>query len=139
MSLGSIATAAAVIKTIQLRNLATPDFTWDAVSLVYWFIAENWIIIIGACVPTIKPLFTNNWGIFTRLASLVSGKSFASTAATHDESSNHCNNNDLESQNSYGLESRRLLYEQARPQVGGSGDMPMRPLPPLPSHDPGKN
>lgn len=58
------ATVAAAVKTVELRNLATLDFTYDACPLVYWFLAENWIIIICACVPTIKPLFKNKaWRI----------------------------------------------------------------------------
>lgn len=57
MSLGIIATAAAAIKTVELKNLATPDFTYNATNLVYWFITENWVIIIAACVPTLSPLY----------------------------------------------------------------------------------
>jgi hypothetical protein len=57
MSMGVIATAAAIVKTTELRNLATPDFTYNASNLVYWFISENWLIIIAACIPTIGPLY----------------------------------------------------------------------------------
>lgn len=57
MSLGLIATAAATIKTVELRNLATADFSYNATNLVYWFITENWVIIIAACVPTLSPLY----------------------------------------------------------------------------------
>ncbi|CAN8103136.1 unnamed protein product [Discula destructiva] len=57
MGLGVIATVAAGIKTVQLKNLSTPDFTYDAVDLIYWYITENWIIIIAACVPTLSPLY----------------------------------------------------------------------------------
>ncbi|KAJ8132202.1 hypothetical protein O1611_g1425 [Lasiodiplodia mahajangana] len=68
MSLGIIATVAAAVKTLELRNLATPDFTWDAVPLVYWFLAENWIIIVCACVPTVKPLIVNSCCPFKSVA-----------------------------------------------------------------------
>jgi hypothetical protein len=57
MSMGIVATAASVVKTIELRNLATPDFTYNATNLVYWFMSENWLIIIAACIPTIGPLY----------------------------------------------------------------------------------
>jgi hypothetical protein len=57
MSMGVVATAASIVKTIELRNLATPDFTYNATNLVYWFISENWLIIIAACIPTIGPLY----------------------------------------------------------------------------------
>ncbi|KAI0114298.1 integral membrane protein [Nemania sp. FL0031] len=99
MSLGILATVAAAVKTVELRNLATPDFTWDAVPLVYWFLAENWIIIICACVPTIKPLIVNSWGPFKSVASYVFSKSLPSAANSSDEQPNH-----LASHHSYYLE-----------------------------------
>ncbi|KAI0544972.1 hypothetical protein F4679DRAFT_562986 [Xylaria curta] len=89
MSLGVIATAAAAVKTVELRNLATPDFTWDAVPLVYWFLAENWIIIICACIPTIKPLILKG-AFIQRLFLNITGKSGTSTV-TADQSSNYIN------------------------------------------------
>jgi hypothetical protein len=57
MSMGIVATAASVVKTVELRNLSTPDFTYNATNLVYWFISENWLIIIAACIPTLAPLY----------------------------------------------------------------------------------
>lgn len=51
------ATAAAIVKTIELRNLTSPDFTYNATTLAYWFMTENFVIIIAACVPTFRPLF----------------------------------------------------------------------------------
>ena len=36
MGLGLIAVIASVIKTVEFKNLATPDFTYDATNLVYW-------------------------------------------------------------------------------------------------------
>ncbi|KAI1138504.1 integral membrane protein [Hypoxylon sp. FL0543] len=85
MSLGVIAAVAATVKTVELRNLATPDFTWDAVPLVYWFLAENWIIIICACVPTVKPLFTNGEWRLTHLFSRITGKSIGSSASGYND------------------------------------------------------
>ncbi|KAK3320367.1 hypothetical protein B0T19DRAFT_468682 [Cercophora scortea] len=57
MGLGVIATIAAVVKTVQLKNLSTPDFTYNAIDLVYWYISENWVIIVAACIPTLGPLY----------------------------------------------------------------------------------
>lgn len=57
MSLGIFATAASILKTVELHNLATPDFTWNATDLVYWYITENWVIVIAACIPTLAPLY----------------------------------------------------------------------------------
>lgn len=52
MGLVVIATIAFVFQTV-----ATPDFTFDAPDLVYWYMTENWAIIIAACVPTLGPLY----------------------------------------------------------------------------------
>ncbi|KAK3314345.1 integral membrane protein [Apodospora peruviana] len=57
MGLGIIATVAAAVKTVQLKNLSTPDFTYNAIDLVYWYMTENWIIVIAACIPTLGPLY----------------------------------------------------------------------------------
>ncbi|PVI02161.1 hypothetical protein DM02DRAFT_653786 [Periconia macrospinosa] len=57
MSLGLVATAAAIVKTVQLKNLATPDLTYNAVSLIYWYVSESWIVVIAACIPTLAPLY----------------------------------------------------------------------------------
>ncbi len=57
MGLGIIATVAACIKTVELKNLATPDFTFQAIDLIYWYLTENWIIVIAACIPTLGPLY----------------------------------------------------------------------------------
>jgi hypothetical protein len=53
----SSAAAAAIIKTIELQNLTSSDFTYDATNLSYWLMTENYVIIIAACVPTLRPLF----------------------------------------------------------------------------------
>lgn len=57
MSLGIFATGAAIVKTIQLQQLtAREDYTYDTVGLVVWFTTEMYVIIIAACVPTLRPL-----------------------------------------------------------------------------------
>ncbi|KAI1380752.1 hypothetical protein F4677DRAFT_404508 [Hypoxylon crocopeplum] len=119
MSLGVIAAAAAAVKTVELRNLATLDFTWDAVPLVYWFLAENWIIIICACVPTVKPLFTNGEWRLTHLFSRITGKSSGFSSSGY--------NNYSEQQHSYSLESsHQPLYEDPRARTGGSVNLPIQ-------------
>ena len=62
MSLGLVAVLASIFKTVELKNLATPDFTYNATNLVYWYITENWVIVIGACIPTLKPLYLVSTG-----------------------------------------------------------------------------
>ena len=57
MGLGLIAVLASIFKTVELKNLATPDFTYNATDLVYWYITENWVIVIAACIPTLGPLY----------------------------------------------------------------------------------
>lgn len=57
MGLGLIAVIASIFKTVELKNLATPDFTYNATDLVYWYITENWLIVIAACIPTLGPLY----------------------------------------------------------------------------------
>lgn len=57
MSLGIFATGAAIVKTIQLQHLtARADYTYDTVDLVIWYTTESYVIIIAACVPTLRPL-----------------------------------------------------------------------------------
>ena len=57
MSLGLVATGAAIVKTIQLEELtARDDYTYDTVNLVLWLSTEMYIVIIAACVPTLRPL-----------------------------------------------------------------------------------
>lgn len=62
MGLGLIAVFASIIKTVELKNLATPDFTHNATDLVYWYITENWLIVIAACIPTLGPLYLVSLG-----------------------------------------------------------------------------
>ena len=52
------ATIAAIVKTVELKNLTEPDFTYETSNLSYWFMTENFTIIIAACIPTLKPLVT---------------------------------------------------------------------------------
>ena len=57
MGLGVFASAAAIVKTYELRLLnAKSDFTYVTVGLIIWFSTEMYVIIIAACVPTLRPL-----------------------------------------------------------------------------------
>ncbi|KAH9999723.1 hypothetical protein F4779DRAFT_605284 [Xylariaceae sp. FL0662B] len=128
MSLGVITAVAAAVKTAELRNLATPDFTWDAVPLVYWFLAENWIIIICACVPTIKPLFvTGEWRL-THLFSCITWKSISFLSLRYtNEPKRYSNNNHSDQQLLYSLGSlHQPLYKRSDGSDGGSADPPIQ-------------
>ena len=57
MGLGLIAVIASIIKIVELKNLATPDFAYDATNMMHWYIAENWAIVIPACIITLLPLY----------------------------------------------------------------------------------
>ena len=57
MSLGIIATGAAIVKTVHLQSLsARSDYTYYTVDLIMWFVTEFFTIITAACVPTLRPL-----------------------------------------------------------------------------------
>ncbi|KAL9075328.1 MAG: hypothetical protein Q9161_001705 [Pseudevernia consocians] len=59
MSLGLFATGAAIVKTIQLKDLtARDDYTYDTVNLVIWLSTEMYVVIIAACLPTLPPLLS---------------------------------------------------------------------------------
>ncbi|KAE8377565.1 hypothetical protein BDV26DRAFT_304860 [Aspergillus bertholletiae] len=58
LSLGIIAMAAAIVKTIYLASLTErADFPWDTADLSIWTAVEQYLIIIAACMPTMTPLF----------------------------------------------------------------------------------
>jgi hypothetical protein len=49
---------AGIIKTIKLASLtARDDYTFETTHLVVWIVVEQYLIIIGACIPTTAPLF----------------------------------------------------------------------------------
>ncbi|KAJ2990118.1 hypothetical protein NUW58_g3112 [Xylaria curta] len=125
MSLGIIATVAAAVKTVELRNLATQDFTWDAVPLVYWFLLENWIIIICACVPTIKPLLLKA-NIIERLVSHISGKSVGSTGDTNQSSGSYFNIPSSRQQDPFSSkQSRQPTKDRAKKPTEDAFDLPV--------------
>ncbi|KAB8277592.1 hypothetical protein BDV30DRAFT_251166 [Aspergillus minisclerotigenes] len=57
LSLGIVAMAAAIVKTINLSSLTErADLTWDTVDLSIWTSIEQYLIILAACIPTMTPL-----------------------------------------------------------------------------------
>ncbi|KAI1085931.1 hypothetical protein F5B19DRAFT_481006 [Rostrohypoxylon terebratum] len=89
MSLGIIAAGAGGVKTVELKHLASSDLTWDVVPLIYWIAAEAWIIIICACVPTIKPLFNNGEWRLRNIYNRLTGKCIRSPPPTFHNRSEH--------------------------------------------------
>ncbi|KAL2013973.1 hypothetical protein VTN00DRAFT_1498 [Thermoascus crustaceus] len=58
MSLGMVAMAASIVKTIELKNLeSNDDFTYATGPFAIWYITENNLVIIAASAPKIRPLF----------------------------------------------------------------------------------
>jgi len=56
MSLGAVAGATAVVKTINLPKLTTGDL-YDAVDLVLWDIAEACVTMVAICIPILRSRF----------------------------------------------------------------------------------
>jgi hypothetical protein len=57
MGMSIFAMVACVVKTIELRVLGSrEDFTWHASAFVIWFTVENYVVIIAASIPTLRPL-----------------------------------------------------------------------------------
>ncbi|KAI4178426.1 MAG: hypothetical protein L6R41_008397 [Letrouitia leprolyta] len=56
MGTTALAAICAIVKTSKLYQLADlADFTYGTVDLVIWAIVEANVIIIAACIPTLKP------------------------------------------------------------------------------------
>ncbi|KAJ9297736.1 hypothetical protein DTO271G3_3957 [Paecilomyces variotii] len=57
MGLSSIAMAASIVKTVELKRLeSTVDFTYDTVPFVIWYTLENNVVMIAASIPKVRPL-----------------------------------------------------------------------------------
>lgn len=57
MGLSFFAMIACIVKTVELRALGDRiDFTYHTSNFVIWFTIEEYIVIIAASVPTIRPL-----------------------------------------------------------------------------------
>lgn len=65
MGLSFFAMIACIVKTVELRALGDRmDFTHGTANFVIWFTIEQYIVIIAASVPTIRPLalrLSQNW------------------------------------------------------------------------------
>ncbi|OCL08125.1 hypothetical protein AOQ84DRAFT_268068, partial [Glonium stellatum] len=58
MGLGCFAGISAIIRTTKLAKLtAQSDYPWETWTLVLWVAIETNIIIICACIPSLRPLF----------------------------------------------------------------------------------
>ncbi|KAI9810257.1 MAG: hypothetical protein M1827_006391 [Pycnora praestabilis] len=59
MSLGVFAAICSIIKTVNLEeNSHTEDFTYGTTDLLIWNSTEMYVIIIAACIPGVKPLWS---------------------------------------------------------------------------------
>lgn len=57
LGLSFFAGVACIVKTIELRALGDRlDFTYSTANFVIWFTVEQYIVIIAASIPTIRPL-----------------------------------------------------------------------------------
>ncbi|KAF2646828.1 integral membrane protein [Massarina eburnea CBS 473.64] len=57
LGLGSVAGGVAIYKCTRLPGLASQDFSYDTSDITIWTSIEGNSIIIGACIPTLQPLF----------------------------------------------------------------------------------
>ncbi|KAL2048480.1 hypothetical protein N7G274_000392 [Stereocaulon virgatum] len=58
LSLGAFAGVCSAIKTAYLKELgARADFTWATYDLAAWTAAEIFLLIVCACIPTLKPIY----------------------------------------------------------------------------------
>lgn len=56
MGMTAVAAICAIVKTTKLNELADlSDFTYGTVDLIIWAIVEGDVIIIAACIPTLRP------------------------------------------------------------------------------------
>ncbi|KAH9908509.1 hypothetical protein F4778DRAFT_717446 [Xylariomycetidae sp. FL2044] len=56
LGLGSIAGIVAIYKSTRIPGLASSDFTYDTADLTIWTCIEGSTIVIGTCIPTLRPL-----------------------------------------------------------------------------------
>lgn len=49
---------AGIVKPVNLASLSSrSDYSYETVNLVIWMAVEEYMIIMGACIPTLTPLF----------------------------------------------------------------------------------
>lgn len=58
MGMSIFAMIVCIVKSVYLKYIGERmDFTWDTVNFVIWFSVENYVCIITASIPTIRPFF----------------------------------------------------------------------------------
>ena len=106
LAMGVFAGVCAAIKTSKLGGLsARSDFTWVTVTLLIWNGNEIMVIIIAACIPTLRPLFLD---VMHRLKSILSKtQSKKLSSGTTEQGSYQLKHY------SAGIESRRLRSQES--------------------------
>ncbi|KAF2110599.1 hypothetical protein BDV96DRAFT_690917 [Lophiotrema nucula] len=115
MGLGCFAGVASIIRIVSLNRLKTHcDFTWEAWRVVMWIGIETSVVIICACIPSLRPLFHRK----VRSASSPKPPVRTGFFSWHRKRRTHTSN-------SFGLEprlSKMLQSTRTRTEVGFSGD-----------------
>jgi len=63
MGLGIFAMVASIVKTVLLRSVgSSTDYTYNTSLLIVWWTIELYLVIIGASIPTLKPLVSKRDG-----------------------------------------------------------------------------
>jgi hypothetical protein len=58
LSLGVIAGACSIVRTLELRSLSSMDnYVYDTAPMLLWSSSEVCLTIICACIPTLRPLY----------------------------------------------------------------------------------
>ncbi|KAK4235414.1 hypothetical protein C8A03DRAFT_36728 [Achaetomium macrosporum] len=90
MSLGIFAGTTAIVKCTKLSaNSTSTDPTYDVGELLLWAGAENGLIIVAACVPTLRPILRAVWHSTVRS----SGESLHPLEDISDSANNNKNQN----------------------------------------------
>ena len=57
MGASILAMIACIVKTVELKILASrDDFTYNSYMFIIWLTVENYVVIIAASIPTLRPL-----------------------------------------------------------------------------------
>ena len=68
--LGGMGLIASIVRVgIFFRNDAFKDRTWTSVQLLIWTVVEVSVVLIAACLPTLRPLFVGLWRETTKISS----------------------------------------------------------------------
>ena len=62
MGFSIFAMVACIVKTVELKTLGSrTDFTYNVSSFIIWLSVENYVVIIAASIPTLRPLAMRIW------------------------------------------------------------------------------